>query len=399
MPGQPVSQIIGGPCLLTFRGATIRSKGDVRINLAYATFPIDTSLLGQVDIRSREVSGEITLVPDGEWSNLGVLWPYGVFPFGSYLGPQLAFFSIAGNQVNVGSTAALLSGDAFVAQVQGAGSITTGLVAGTTYYFHVISATNVSLHTTYAAAVAGVNPIAISAGTGNTVSVVNNPLTIQSIDGRLITFPNVAISKMPNLSLSTTKTVAGAMTFQAYRADGLDWSAANSFYTDVANPWPGDNTFNPQNILTGEISASWRGMAAPWAAFDTKDGWTVEFDMELYREEVDNVGLVAHKLKNLIVRAKATPVGMGYGDFANSLKIQGAGAARGASLGALGADLLLSAVAANLGVKLTQAALVGGPALYSTTLDRIGELTWEATRTFGASGANPLFVVSSSSVT
>jgi len=399
MPGQSVATIIGGPCIMTFRGATIRSKGDVRLNTALSTFPVETSLLGQVDVRLREVSGEISFVPDGEWSNLGVLWPYGVFPLGSYLGPQLPFLSIAANQANVGSTATLLSGDAFVPQVQGSGTITNGLVAGTTYYFHVISGTNVSVHTTYANAVSGVNPIAITAGGGNTVTVVNNPLTIQSIDGQLLTFPNVAISKMPNLKLSTVATIAGSITLQAYRADGQDWSGVNSLYTSVANPWPGDLTFNPQNILTGEISAVWQNMVAPWANFDTKDGWSIDFAMDLYREEVDNVGLVAHKLRNLVVTAKATPVGVQTSDLLTALSLQGSGAARGRSLGATGQNLLLSSVAGNLGVKLTQAALVGGPALWSTTLDRIGELTWEATRTFGPTGPNSLFVVSGASAT
>jgi hypothetical protein len=399
MPGQSVATIIGGPCIMNYRGATLRSKNDVRLNLALATFPIETSLLGQVDVRLREVSGEISFVPDGEWTNLSVLWPYMNTPFGSYLSSQLPFFSVGSNQVNVGSTATLLSGDAFVAQVQGTGTITVGLTAGTTYYFHVISATNVSIHSTYAAAVAGVNPIAISAGSGNTVSVVNNPMTIQSYDGQLFTFMNVAVSKMPSLSLSTVKTPVGSVTFQAYRADGQDWSGVNSLYTSVANPWPGDATFNPNNIITGEIQAIWRNMAAPWALFDTKDGWTVDFAMDITRQEVDNVGLVAHKLSGLVVRAKATPVGVQVSDVATALQLQGAGAARGRSLGASGQDLLLSAVAANLGVKITGAALVGGPGIWSNKLDRVGELTWEATRTFGSTGPNPLFTLSGSSVT
>jgi hypothetical protein len=368
------------------------------MNMALATFPIETSLLGQVDVRVREHPLILSFVPDGEWSNLGILWPYGAFNFGQYITPQIPFGTITSSQVNVGSTAQLLSGDAFIVQVQGVGSVPTGLVAGTTYYLHVISATNISVHTTYANAVAGVNPIAISGGT-NAVGVVNNPLTIQTLDGFLWTFFNAAVSKMPNMTLSTVKTAVGGIEFNCYLADGQDWSGTSALYSYAANPWPGDNTFNPANILTGEISAVWRGMSAPWANFDTKEGWTVDFAMDLTRQEVDNVGLVTHRFSNLIVTAKATPIGVQPSDVANALKLQGSGSARGMSLGAIGADLLLSAVAANLGVKLTQAALIGGPAIYSNKLDRIGELTWEATRSFGSSGANPLFTVSAASVT
>ena len=165
MPGQSGATIIGGPCLITYRGATLRSKGDVRLNLALDLFNVETSLLGVVDKRVREHPCVLGFEPDGEWSNLGILWPYGNYPIGTYITPQLVFGAIAANQVNIGSTATLMSGDAVVVQVQGSGTITTGLVAGTLYYVHVQSATNISLHTTYANAVAGTNPIAITAQT------------------------------------------------------------------------------------------------------------------------------------------------------------------------------------------------------------------------------------------
>ena len=398
MPGQSVTSIIGGPCLLTYRGATFRSKGDVRLNQELTTFPILTSLYGQVDERVSEEPLVLSFEPDGEWSNLGVLWPYAATPFGTYITPQLPFGAIAASQVNIGNTAFLQNGDAVVCQVQGAGSITNGLVAGQTYYLHIASASNISLHNTFANAVAGVNPVAISAGTGVTVAVVNNPLTIQSVDGYLWTFLNAAVTKMPNLRLSTVQTAVGGIEFNAYLADGKDWSATSALYTIAQNPWPGDTGFSAASIITGEIQAVW-GNTAPWNLFDTKSGWSVDFAMELQRVEVDNVGLVTHRLSNLVVTAKATPLGVNITDVATALLQQGAGAYRGRSLQASGNNLLLSATANNLGCKLFTAALKGGPALWSNKLDRIGELTWVATRTFGSSGPNPLFSIGNTQVT
>lgn len=399
MAGIPLSQVIGGPCLMTYRGATFRSKGDVSMNMALATFPIETSLYGQVDERVREHPLRLTFVPDGEWSNLGVLWPYANTPFGTYITPQIPFGAIAANQVNVQSTASLLSGDAFVAQVLGSGTITSGLVAGTLYYLHVISGTNISVHTTYANAVAGVNPVAISAGSGNVIGVVNNPLTIQTLDGYLWTFFNAAVSKMPNLSLSTVKTAVGGIEFNCYLADGQDWSGASSLYSYAANPWPGDSGFNPANILTGEINAVW-GSVAPWSSFQTKEGWEVNFAMSLEAVEVDNVGLITHRLSNLVVTASAIPLGVQPSDVAAALYLQGANAARGRSLAQFSpGNLLLSAVANNLGCKIFGAAMRGGPAVYSINKERIGRLEWVATRSFGSSGPNPLFAIGSSSVT
>ena len=402
MPGQSGATIIGGPCLITYRGATLRSKGDVRLNLALDLFNVETSLLGVVDKRVREHPCVLGFEPDGEWSNLGILWPYGNYPIGTYITPQLVFGAIAANQVNIGSTATLISGDAAVVQVQGSGTITTGLVAGTLYYVHVQSATNISLHTTYANAVAGTNPIAITAGSGNTMAMVNNPITIQSQDnqGQLWTFFNAAVSRMPRISLSSVKTPVGPVEFNAYLADGQDWSGASSLYSVVSNPWPGDTSFNPNNILTGEVTSQWgRGVAAPWSSFDTKAGWEIDFPMELTRVEADNVGLITHKLSNIDVTARSTPLGVLVGDVLTLMYLQGANASRGRSLDLLGNDLLISSVAGNLGVKLTAAGLRGGPFLWSNKLDRVGELEWIATRSFGPTGANPLFVVIAATIT
>lgn len=398
MPGQSVATIIGGPCLITYRGGTFRSKGDVTAHLELETFPIETSLYGQVDERVREEPTRISFVPDGEWSNLSVLWPYASTPFGTFITPQFSVASIAANQMNVGSTAQFLSGDAWVAQVQGTGTIANGLVAGTLYYLHVVSSTNISVHTTYANAVAGVNPIAISSGTGTTVGVLNNPLTIQTEDGFLWTFLNCAVSKMPPLRLSTVETAIGEVEFYSYLSDGQDWSGTNSRYTYAQNPWPGDTGFSPSSILTGEIQAVWGGVA-PWNPFDTKAGWAVDFAMSLTPLSVDNVGIISHRLSNLVVTAKAIPLGVQPSDVTAALYLQGNNAARGRSLASFGNNLLLSAVANNLGCKLFNAALRGGPSIYSNKLDRIGELTWVATRTFGSTGPNPLFAIGNTNVT
>ena len=73
-------------------------------------------------------------------------------------------------------------------------------------------------------------------------------------------------------------------------------------------------------------------------------------------------------------------------------------AARGRSLATYGNNLNLSAVAGNLGVKLFNAALRGGPEMFSSKLDRVGELTWVATRTYNAGVPQPLFYVGAQAV-
>ena len=395
MPGQSVTQLIGGPCLMTFRGGTFRSKGDVTLSQALSTFAIDTSNLGQVDERTTEHPIRISFVPDGEWSNLSVLFPYALTPFGTYITPQYTAVSISGNIVYSPASNAL-AGDAVYVAAYG-GTLISGLTAGTLYYIHPISPDAFTVHLTYAAAVAGSSPITISLGTGTSRFVVNNPLTIQTQAGQLITFPNCAVMQMPEIIGSTVSTALGEVTFEAFLVDGQDWSGVNSLFTQVANPWPGDPSFNPVNILTGEISAVW-GATAPWNLFSTKNGWRISFRMTLTPVEVDSVGVVTRRLSNLIVEARSIPLGIQEADLTTALYLQGTNAGRGRSLSQYGNNLNLSAVAGNLGVKLYNAALRGGPQIFSNRVDRVGELTWVATRTYNAGVPQPLFYVGAQAV-
>lgn len=395
MPGQSVAQLIGGPCLITYRGGTFRSKGDITLDLAIETFNVDTSILAKVDERYREHPIKLHFVPDGEWTNLSVLWPYANTYFGDYVTPQRTVFSITSNQIYSPSNN-LIAGDAVVPNAYG-GSIVTGLTAGVLYYVHPVSADAFTIHTTYALAISGASPIAISLGTGTTRLVVNNPLTIQTQAGQLITFLNAAVVQMPEIIGSTVATAVGEVTFECFLADGQDWNGTNSLYTQVSNPWPGDPTFNPANILTGEITAVW-GASAPWSQFSTKNGWRVSFAMTLTPVEVDSVGIVTRRYSGLDVTARAIPLGIQESDLQNALFLQGTGAGRGKSLSAVGTDLKLSAVAGNLGVRIYNAALKGGPEIFSNKLDRVGELTWVATRTFNSGVPLPLFYVGAQAV-
>lgn len=393
MSGQKTTQIIGGPALITYRGATFRSKGDITLSEALETFAIETSILGQVDERVREHPIRVTFIPDGEWSNLGVLYPYVYTAFGDLITPVRTLGNIVSNVCNIPSHN-LMSGDAVYVDNYG-GSITTGLTVGVLYYVHSVSSDAVEFMLDYADAVAGTNPISISNGTGTSKLVVNNPLVIQSQDGIQYTFFNVAVTKMPNIIASTVQTLTKEVTFEAFLVSGLDWSATNSLYSIVSNPWPGDSTFAASNILTGEVTASW-GVTYPWDPFNTKTGFEINFAETFTALEVDSVGVISRRLSNLVVTASATPVGVAISDVNAALYLQGTNAGRGRSLGTYGNNLLINA--SGVGIKLFNAALRGGPGIFSNKLDRVGALTWVATRTLTGGVPNPLFYVSTVAV-
>lgn len=409
MSGVSVASIITGPALISYRGQTFRSKADIVMENSLSTFGITTGVFSEVDRRVSERNVTLRFEPDGEWSSLGVLFPYvslgaaGQIPFGDFINPTRTFLYVnTGNYEIQMNNHNLTSGDSvLIVGIQGE-TLPAPLVGNTIYYVHVVDPNFIQLCTTYANAITGTSPVQVSSqGSGLTRLVVNNPLQIQSQDGYLYSFYNAAVVRMPGISASTVKTLLKEVEFEAFIADGYDWTnvTPSPYYTVSQNPWPGDPGFNPQNILTQPIVASW-GATSPWSNIFTKDGWEVDFELGLQAVTVDNIGTITRKLSSLRVTAKATPIGVNTNDVFNALLMQGAGAQRGRSLNASSNNLNLSTAPNNFYVRIYNAALEGGPQQFSLTQDRVGRLTWTATRQLNSVNEwQPLAYVGSALIT
>jgi hypothetical protein len=381
-----VATIIGGPCLILRDGAIFRSKGDVGLDLSLDTFDIVTDLYQAVDKRVSGQPIKITFTPEGRWSDLPVLYPYATAALGSLVTPVRTITSVdpatdtlalvahgipPGLPVSFGTT----------------GVMPAGLVAPTLYYLGAPSVDTLSVHTSAAAAIAGTGDIDITtAGTGTLKCVTQKTLVIIGNDGTRVTFHNSAITKMPSFTGASTETVFGDVEFQAFSKNGVPWATAGSFYT-IDTAAFSDSGFDPADIITQPYALTWG--AAPWAGIYTKKGVTVDFAMGLEPVEDDASGILTYRFSSLAVTAKAQPMGPDLDALMTALKLQGAGAVRGRSLA--GSDLNI--VGTGIYVRLYAAALTGGPAVWSSKNDRIGELTWASTRSFTAGVANPLFFV------
>jgi hypothetical protein len=398
MPGPSLTQVIGGPAIVTYRGATFFSKSDITLQLAPSLFDIETDAYGIVDRRVSAQPIVLSFVPAGEWEELSVLFAYANSAFGDLITPVRTMGVVVSNVINLPKHN-LLSGDAVYAKNVG-GALPTGISAATLYYVHVISSDAVTIHTTRALGISGASPIAVSNdGTGTNRFVVNNPLTIQTIDpvgGRLITLFNAAITKMPNINATATATLLDEVTFEAFLVDGSAPSDAASLYSNISSPYQGDTTFNPVNILTQPIAVSW-GSTVPWDSFYTKDGVRISFDLALQNVDIDGYGILSKRISDLSVSASCTPIGVQASDLMTALQLQGSGAAIGRSLGQNGNDLILSAT--GFYAKLNQAGLQGGPELFSRSKDQTGEITFVATRKFTGGVPQPLFVVGTAAIT
>lgn len=398
MSGPSITSIIGGPAVITYRGASFFSKGDITLQIAPEVFEIETDVFGIVDRRVSAQPVKLSFVPAGEWENLSVLYPYALSAFGDLITPVRTMGVVVANVINLPKHN-LQSGDAVYAKNVG-GALPTGISAGTLYYVHVVSSDAVTIHTTRALGVSGASPIAVSNnGTGTNRFVVNNPLTIQTIDpanGQLITLFNAAITKMPDINATATATLLGDVEFEAFIVDGSALSDAASLYSIVSSPYQGDTTFDPANIITQPVSVTW-GAVAPWSSFYTKNGVQISFALSLQNIDIDGYGVLSKRISDLSVTAKMVPVGVQSSDLLTALQLQGTGAAIGRSMGQNGNNLNLSAT--GFYARLYQAGLQGGPELFSRTKDRIGEISFIATRHFTAGVPDALFFVGTSAIT
>jgi hypothetical protein len=389
---QKVAFIIGGPALVQYRGASFYSQGDISVQALLETFPVVVDRFQEVDQRVREQPIKIQFTPAGEWENLAVLYPYASTILGELITPVRTFGTVTAAADTIQIVAhGLPAGSAI--RPSSSGTLPAGLTALALYYVNVVDADTIKLYDTYAHAIAGgATGLVDITGTGSGTHklVVNEPLTIHPFDGQeKIVFHNAAVTAMPNTGVSTTKTLLGQVEFEAFLKEGANWSDANSRFT-ISNASLTDTTFDPASILTQAATMAWG--SAPWDSFSTKNGVVVSYALTLEPIMTDTDGILTRRFAGLTVQAKAQPMGLSAADLTTKMLLQDTGAKRGRSLS--GSDLNISAT--NFYTRLYGAALVGGPLGYGSKTDRIGELTWQATRTFSSGVPNPLFFVGTS---
>lgn len=389
MGAQSLTTYHSGPAIINYRGYPFFTKDGFTLDWLIETTPIIVDNYQQVDERVRRIPTKITFTPAGQWLGLEVLYYLAGIPYGDYVTPVRTLGVIVSNHVGLANHN-LLTGDAVYVKSDNGGVLPTGLTAATLYFIRAYSSDAVTFHATRADAVAGTNVIAISGGSGINRLVVNNPCTVQNTDGRLYTFYNSGITKMPDLDLTVGATPFGEMEISFFPKDNTDITDVACLYTLSQNAYPGDGGIDPTTILTQSPNVSW-AVGAPWAAFNTKNGVKISFAATFDDIDVDGQPVLTRRFTGLVVTAKAQPVGPDQGDLPIKLLVEGPGASIGRSLAATGG--LLSMSSSGMYVTVNNAALRGGPEQWSVKKERIGELTWVGTRTFSNGKPNPLFTV------
>lgn len=197
----------------------------------------------------------------------------------------------------------------------------------------------------------------------------DSPLVVSSKAGTKVTFACAALTKCPDLLLSTVKTAFGQAEFTALVPNGAfpDDGASPLYAVEAAAYADG---VPPRTGLAGHrYTATFGDLAIP----DTLGGWTVTVEPQLEPVTTDGQGTTDYTLTGVGVTAKCTPLGLSEAQILAALPaLQG----RGASIA--GAHDLVITSDTGLAVTLKCAALVAGPLNWGATALRAGELGFTA---------------------
>lgn len=196
-------------------------------------------------------------------------------------------------------------------------------------------------------------------------------------DNGMVVMKNVAVTKMPSIQLSPTKTALGQVEVRGILMDDASWSSESHWYLNDDGA-PTLSALNPASIVTAPAALAW----GDWDDIKTKDGVTIEFEMGTQDEVEDEGGVYDITLTDLKARARFTPVaGWNMAEVEERLHIAD-DLYRGGSV--FRADLTATSKAAGgLIVGLFGCSLLTMPMTYGATSPRIGEITLEGLRGTG----------------
>lgn len=213
----------------------------------------------------------------------------------------------------------------------------------------------------------------------------DKPLVINTVGGKKLTLPAAAVTRMPSIMASVSKTLLGRVQFTGILANDTEPDDAGSYFVAANEAYPGDAGFSAAAIKTLAYASAWG--ASPFDAFHTEEGWQIDFDLKLKEDTADGLGVIDMMFDSLAVSARAVPVGPTQAQLLAKLQMEEK----------LGASIAttdhLNISATGVYIRLYNAALKAGAFAHGSQVKTNREFTWIATRSITAGAPDPLFYV------
>lgn len=388
---QPITKVIKGPAVVEFAQASYFSQDDVVVNMSPALFDVNSSAFGSIGQRIDDFQASVQFIPMGrpDADMLAIFNKVATKPLNAFMADMVSVSAVNATDDELTSASHGLADGTPARIFSIGGAVPAGSDEDTLYYTHAIDANTLTLHDSQAEGISGANAVDLTdAGSGKLRLIEQQPLRIQSlVDGEYIEFANACVSQLPNLRLAAASQIfSSALGFRMFPKFGVARATAGSVYSTGSAAITA--SLDPDTVITQPYAAAW-GASAPWDDFEFEEGAEVSFQLALNDNRTDSQGTGMVSLQSLTVSVSGKPVGPSDDDVAAAMKLQGAGAVRGASLG--GDDLDLSGT--GLYFRLYNAHLQQGSLVYGSVNQRLGDASWQAGRTVTAGVADPLFYI------
>lgn len=206
-------------------------------------------------------------------------------------------------------------------------------------------------------------------------------------DGVKTTWSNGFISKLPEFTLSATKTAVGDMTITCF-ADPTKALDAADAWNATASAALADTTFDETKIVTPLYKCTW---GTTFVDLESEDGFTFAVAMSTAVKKVDNYGNVNALLTDLVTTVRFKPAGKTLAQIYTALKLQNTGATVPGQSVAQSDDLVIAASPYTF--TLAKAGLVGSAENYGLQSLRHGELMFANRKTWTTGAMNAPFTV------
>lgn len=219
------------------------------------------------------------------------------------------------------------------------------------------------------------------------------PAVIHGNDSSLDTYKAAAVETMPQMLFHPTKTLLGQMTLLALRGNNTPWSTANSLLTEADSGGTfSDSGFTSAGILMQNYTLTWTGIGS-WTAVDFYDGLTFEPRVEFVDDNVAAHGLFNRRIKSVGGMIRGIPIGQTRSAIQTALKIQGSGAARGASGAAKAAAVTVTGADGLVYLTFGLGQLVKSKKQHGVEQLREGEVAWDCLPTISTGVRGAFFTV------
>jgi hypothetical protein len=219
----------------------------------------------------------------------------------------------------------------------------------------------------------------------------DSDVVIHTKAGRTITFAAGAVTAMPNLFFGPTETAIGAVTMMCVGKNDTEYNAAAKWAVDAALAFT-DTSFNPANIKKMRYTGTW-GAAAPWVGFEVEGGFSVTFQTS---STPDKVGGVTNDmiLDDIDCTVAALPVAITEAQILAALALTDAKFLPGSSIDTLtnNKDLVITGGASAPTFTLKKCSVANTGMTFGRA-KRIGETTWQSTRSITTGALDALFTL------